>query len=171
MDVVNNRLNEKQRDFFRKFCNYTGEQIYFYGSIQRMDYIKGKSDIDIDIFTNNLPSLIHKISMFLNIEKHNFRKTIFKLGNNVIYGSKTMYINEENDIKVEISLYDEKYKSLVLADHKRGCNLPLYITIALYIVKVLYYEFGIISIDVYRRIKNILINSDELRFIVLDNII
>lgn len=167
---TSNRLTEKQKQFFVNFCNYTGEELYFYGSIKRMDYIQGKSDIDTDIFTSNTVSTIQKICNFLHIPKSDFKKTILKIGNKVVYGSKTMYQSKEYDVKVEISVFNEKYKELVLQEHQvKGSNLKPHVTFSLYIIKIMYYILGIISPTYYSRIKNFLINSSEPKFVALDN--
>jgi hypothetical protein len=169
-DVVKNRLTENERVFFDKLSLYIDTELYFYGSIQRPDYVKGKSDIDIDIFTDNDSSTIQKLCSFLHLKKGEFRKAVYKINNIMVYGYKTKYKDEKNNINVEIAVYNDKYKSLVLYDHNNCRYLPLYVTISLFIIKFLYYTLGIMPDKMYKRCKQFLMNpGDELKFILLDN--
>jgi predicted nucleotidyltransferase len=170
MESIKHKLTQSEQSFFENISEYIDKEIYFYGSIKRSDYIKGKSDIDIDIFTENENSTIQKLSNYLNIKKSEFRKIIYKTNNTLVYGYKTKYKDINNKINVEISIYNEKYKSLVLYDHNNGCFLPFYISFALIIVKLLYYNLGIISENSYKICKQFLMNpNNELRFILVDN--
>lgn len=170
MEVVKNRLTENEAIFFDKLSLYIDQEIYFYGSIQRPDYIKGKSDIDIDIFTDNESSTIQKLCSFLHLQRSEFRKAVYKINNTVVHGFKSKYQDEINHINIEISIYNNKYKTLVLYDHNNCRYLPLYVTISLFIIKFLYYTLGIMSDKVYRRCKQFLMNpGDELKFIVVDS--
>ena len=58
--------------------NYIDDEIYLYGSIRRMDYIPDKSDLDIDLFTDNENSLIYKLCNFLHLKKNDFKKVVYK---------------------------------------------------------------------------------------------
>ena len=170
MESIKHKLTQSEQSFFENISEYIDKEIYFYGSIKRSDYIKGKSDIDIDIFTENENSTIQKLSNYLNIKKSEFRKIIYKTNNTLVYGYKTKYKDINNKINVEISIYNEKYKSLVLYDHNNGCFLPFYISFALIIVKFFYYNLGIISENSYKICKQFLMNpNNELRFILVDN--
>ena len=170
MEIIKDKLTQNEQIFFENMSQYIDKELYFYGSIQRSDYIKGKSDIDVDIFTENENSTIQKLCNFLNLKKSDFRKIIYKTNNLLIYGYKTKYKDEVNKIDVEISVYNEKYQSLVLYDHNNGNYLPFYVTIALFIIKTLYYNLGVITEKSYKRCKQFLMNpNDELRFILVDS--
>ena len=169
MEPLKNRFTERQRQFFSNLSNYIGEDIYFYGSVMRFDYIKGKSDIDICIFTNNVSSTLHKLSVFLNIPRQQFKKIILKIENKVVHGSKTAFENTEDDIDVEISVFDETYKEQVLMDNER--NIPIYKLVILYIIKICYYVLDIISGENYKQLKRFIMNDNEKKFIVMDNFI
>jgi hypothetical protein len=170
MEYIKSKLTLNENIFFENISQYIDKELYFYGSIQRSDYLKGKSDIDVDIFTENENSTIQKLCTFLNLKRSDFRKIIYKTNNTLIYGYKSKYKDEINKINVEISIYNEKYKSLVLYDHNNGNYLPFYITFLLFIIKILYYNLGIISDMFYKRCKQFLMNpNDELRFILVDN--
>lgn len=88
----------------------------------------------------------------------------------MVYGYKSKHADEINKIDVEISIYNDKYKTLVLDDRSICRNLPFYVTISLFIIKFLYYTLGIMPNKVYKRLKQFLMNkNDEFKFILLDN--
>jgi hypothetical protein len=168
-DKINKRLTDSQKDFFNKLSIYIDKPIYFYGSISRSDYLPGKSDIDIDIFTDNESSTIYMLCNYLNLNKKNFRKSVYKINSKMVYGYKGKYEDEMNNIKIEISVYNNKYKHIVLQDQESNIVLPLYVTIILIIAKFLYYNLGILSKDMYRKCKQYLMNKGgELKFILVD---
>ena len=43
---------------------YLDTKLYFYGSVQRNDYIDNVSDIDICIFSDNIDSTILKVQQY-----------------------------------------------------------------------------------------------------------
>ena len=104
-DNTMNRLTRNQREFFDKLSFYIDKPINFYGSIQRVDYIPGKSDVDVDIFTDNESSTIQMVCSFLHIPRKQFRKTVLKINSHMVYGYKGKYEDEKNGINVEISTY------------------------------------------------------------------
>lgn len=170
MDITDKRLTQNQRDMLNKISIYIDKPIYIYGSINRSDYIPGKSDIDIDIFTDNESSTMNILSNLLNLNKTDFRKSIFKIDSFMVFGYKTKYSDQANGINFEISIYNDKYKNIVLYDHNNGRFLPFYITFILYIIKILFYELNFISKKFYKRCKRFLMNpDDELKFIEVDN--
>lgn len=165
MELENKRLTEKQKIFFNNLSMYISKPLYFYGSIKRTDYIPGKSDIDLAIFTDNESSTIQKLCNFLNVKKSDFKKTVYKINSNMVYGYKIQHEDESNEINVEVAIYNNKYKELVLED-QINTTLPFYITMVLYIVKLLFYNLKLISKEMYKRIKRFLMNkNDELKFI------
>jgi len=170
MDLINKRLTSEQKIFLDNFSQYIDKPLYFYGSIKRSDFIKGKSDIDVDIFTDNESSTILLICNFLNIKQSDVKKFVYKINNNVVYGYKTKYENEIYGLKLEISIYNNKYKKSVLYDRNYGENLPLHVIIILYVIKVMFYNLNLISKKTYKRCKRFLMNpGDELKFIEVDN--
>jgi predicted nucleotidyltransferase len=171
METTKNTLTTKQRDFFEKLRNYVDKPVYFYGSIQRNDYYPGRSDVDIAIFTENEWSTIYVLCNFLNLSKKDFKKSIYKLNNKIFHGYKAKYKDEDSNIEVEISLYNEKFKDAIMNEHSRNLVLPFYFSFVLIIIKVLYYDMGIVSKDFYRKCKRFIMNdNNEQKFILLDNI-
>ena len=135
METTKNKLTPDQKEFFDKLKNYINLPIYFYGSIQRNDYFPGKSDFDIDIFTDNETSTIYQLCNFLNLKKSDFKKSVYKINDNVIYGYKVKYKDETKQFKIEMGLYDEKFKEIVMKDHLKDFDLPLYMSVILIIIK------------------------------------
>lgn len=155
------RLNDKQQLFFKKLKDYMNEPMYFYGSCCRFDYIPGKSDIDIYMYTNDIKLTYMKLKAFLKtwnedaivVQRHLYT------GNNILFGRKIKY-NSKDSGQIEIVIKDIKYKDDDVKYLRDINTLPLYITILLYILKWLYYYTPFISKYVYLKTKrNILNNS------------
>jgi hypothetical protein len=174
METTKNNLTPYEKDFFDKLRNYIEKPIYFYGSIQRDDYFPQMSDIDIDIFSDNEKSTIILIQNFLNLNKSNFKKSFYKMDktNLVIPGYKSKYIDEDYDLNVEISVYNEKYKGEILREHTSKFNLPIYITIVLIFLKILHYNLKLLPTSYYSKFKKFLTNNfydnNKAEFIILD---
>lgn len=167
-NTIKNKLTLPEQIFVENLSMYIDKTIYFYGSILRSDYMKGKSDIDIDIFTDNSSSTIQKICNLLNIKKYEFKKFILKIDNTIVNGYKIKYKAEF--INTEISVYDEKYKNIILQEHNIAYNLPLYASIALFIIKQLFYNLKLISSKTYKNCKRFIMNKNgELKFIELES--
>ena len=170
MENVNQRLTQEQKNFFYNLTEYINEDIYFYGSILRADFISGKSDVDIDIFTDNESSVIYKLCNLLKLKKSDFKKSVYKIKKDVVYGYKAKYNNPDEGIDVELSIYNNKYKKLILEDHSKDQFLPFYVTIILFIIKFLFYNLEILPKKLYKRCKRFLLNeNDELKFIEVDS--
>jgi predicted nucleotidyltransferase len=159
MESTRNKLTEKQQIFFDNLSNQLDTKIYFYGSIQRYDYLSKSSDIDICIFTNNEKQTIIQIQNFLNIEKNNFKKTVYKINDKIIHGYKIKYQEPENYIFVEICIYNEKYKDIILNHHKNKINVPFYVSFILLINKFFYIYLGILPKKIFYKIKNFIMDT------------
>jgi len=151
METTKNKLPEVMQDFFRRLSDYLNTKLYFYGSVQRSDYFPGSSDIDVDIFTDNADSTIAKLQHFLTVQRKSFKKIIYNIDNKVVHGYKIMY--KQLPTPVEFSIYNEKNKSSVLHEHRKKMQVPFYISFGLFIIKKLYYNIHIISLDTYSQWK------------------
>jgi hypothetical protein len=158
MEHTKNKIPKKIQEFIDKLKEYIDTKIYYYGSIQRYDYFMNKSDIDFSVFTDNVDSMIHKISNYLHIKKKKFHKILWNSKSKIIEGYKVNYYNENPDFRLEITIYDEKYKEEVLEDHNIPCNMPIYILILLVFLKLLYYNLQMIPRSFYSHYKKILFN-------------
>jgi hypothetical protein len=169
METTKNQLSSYQKDFFNKLRNYIDKPIYFYGSIQRDDYFPKSSDIDIDIFTDNEYSTIYALCNFLNLKTTDFKKSVYKIDKKVVKGYKTKYVDESNNLMLEISLYNERVKDIIVQEHSRTNVLPIYVSVVLIIIKFMYYNLNIMSKEVFRSCKQFLMNeNNEMKFIILN---
>ena len=74
-----------------------------------------------------------------------------------MHGYKIVY--KQLQIPVEFSIYNEKNKTAVLHEHRKKMQVPFYISFGLFIIKKLYYDIHIISLDTYRQWKLILLSK------------
>jgi hypothetical protein len=160
METTKNKMPDFAENFFTKLSRYLDTKIYFFGSIQRIDYFPSSSDIDADIFTDNENSTILKLQNFLGVKRYEFKKFVYRLHKTktVVYGHKIKYDNKENNFSTEISIYNEKIKHAVLEEHLSKTDLPFYISFLLIIVKTLYYKFNILPKPVYYFFKKLIMN-------------
>lgn len=150
----NIQQNNNLKHFLENLSVYIDEPIFIYGSILRPDY-NIKSDIDVCVFTNNINSLMLKLQHFLSVNKQNFKKIFWRLPNTkrLAIGNKIFYENKENNLLVEISLYDKKYKQEILNEHYSKTILPFYATFLLFIIKYLHYDLSILNRKNYAYLK------------------
>ena len=155
METTKNEMSEYAKHFFNKLSIYLDKKLYFYGSIQRKDYFPNSSDIDVDIFTDNMTSTISKMQHFFGVEQDKFKKIIYKLHktDKIVYGYKFKYKEPENHFFTEISIYHEKYKDAVLLEHTSKFQLPFYVLYLLIILKYFYYNLNLIPKDYYKYLK------------------
>lgn len=158
MNEIRESLPNHVKEFFYRLRNYLDTELYFYGSINRSDYIHGQSDIDIAIFTENESSVISKLQHFLHVKKDAFNKVIWKLRGNVIYGYK-IKCEEFMDIKCEIAIYNIEYKQLLLEEFKSNDNIPLHLAILIFILKTFHYTIPLISKSTYMNWKVYIFNT------------
>ena len=71
----------------------------------------------------------------------------------MVYGYKVMYENPDINLAAEFSIYNNKYKKQVLEMHLKKTVVPFYVSIMLYIIKKLYYDFHLINYEWYRYLK------------------
>lgn len=148
------------KDFFYNLKNYLDSELYFYGSINRSDYIHGKSDIDLAIFTDNEYSLINRLQHFLHAQKNDFKKVLWKLEGQMIYGFKIKCDPDLLDgAECEIAIYNNDFKDLLKFEFQRNDNVPIFLFIILYILKFFHYTFPIIPKNIYVKIKRIMFNK------------
>ena len=161
METTKNIISEHNKIFFEKIKNYLDTKIYFFGSIQRDDYFPKTSDIDIALFTDNIKSTITKLQTFLNVDKSEFKSFVWRLNydNSLVKGYKILYKEPENELAVEISIYDEKYKHGILEEHNGKKDLPFYATYALIIIKYLFYTLNMLPKEWFVYFKNLILTK------------
>ena len=134
MEDIRDRLGEYKYNYFNSLQNYLETELYFFGSIKRVDYFSNASDIDIIVITDNVKSILSKIQTYLNISKDNTQKifqqhSVYDKG--IITGYKIKYKNDENNIEFDLLIYDEKFRNIVLQNINNINNFPLYMIIIL----------------------------------------
>jgi hypothetical protein len=175
METTNNKLPDNIVSFFKELSEYLDTKILYFGSVQRGDYFPGKSDIDVDIFTDNEHSIITKMQHFMNIDKKKFKNFIWRLNhdNTMAHGHKVMYKNEEQNFNAEFSIYNEKYKQGILKEHLAKTILPFYATWMLIILKFFHYTIPLLEYKTFsylkKKILTLGIGLPDDQFIVLDS--
>jgi len=164
METTKNKLDPSVRIFLKNLSAYLNTKLYFYGSVQRNDYILNESDIDIDIFTDNVESTILKLSHYLHVPKSKFKKTFSVTYKDDIYKYKTIgykiyYTSPDLISPIEFCIYNEKDKEETLQLHREKFNIPFYISWMLIFIKFLFYTLNIIPLSIYREIKNWLLSQ------------
>ena len=170
METTKNELPKNVKAFFYELSEYLDAKLYFFGSVQRSDFVPGKSDIDIALFTDNEQSLMNKMQHFLHVDKNDFEKVIWIINETTTYGYKVKYINEKDNIQSEFCIYNNKFKDIILNDHITKLDLPIYVSILLYILKFLYYKLSIFDKKTFAYFKRLILNgSANTKFLVLNN--
>lgn len=159
METTRNEMTPYSKTFFDKLRTYLDTKLYFYGSIQRNDYFPSHSDIDVDIFTHNIDSVVYKIQNFLDIDKEKIKRFVLKINDTIVVGKKIIVKRPDHNFRAEISIFEEKYKELVLYEHNRKNDLPIIIGMLVYILKFLYYQLNVIDRISYKKTKQFLLNS------------
>lgn len=158
MNKIRDDFPQDLKNFLINLQNYIDTDLYFYGSVIRPDYIHGKSDIDIAIFTDNEYSIMSRLQHFLHVKQDAFDKVVWKLEGKMIYGYKIKcdkYINS----KCEIAVYNNDFKEILLTEMNNYKTIPFYISVLLFILKTLYYTFPVLSAETYATYKRIVFNK------------
>jgi hypothetical protein len=158
MNTIRDDFPKDVKDFFKRLENYLDTDLYFYGSVNRSDYVHNKSDIDIAIFTDNEYSTITKLQHFLHVKRNAFDKVIWKLDGKMIYGYK-IKCEKYMDIKCEIAIYNNDFKNILIKEISQYNSVPPHIAILLFILKTMYYTFPIISQQTYSSYKRYIFNE------------
>jgi predicted nucleotidyltransferase len=148
-----NKLTLEEDKLINGLSSYLDIPFYYYGSIQRDDYIKGKSDIDVAIFTDNEQSVIFKMQHYLKVDKEKFKKVLWKLkqNNTITYGYKLKY--EKDKMNIEFAVYNEKSKKDIIEFQDNTILIPFYIKWILSLLKVLHYQLNILPSNYYMFLK------------------
>jgi predicted nucleotidyltransferase len=158
MNTIRDDFPKDVKDFFKRLENYLDTELYFYGSVNRSDYIHGKSDIDIAIFTDNEYSVISQLQHFLHVKRNAFDKIVWRLQGEMNYGYK-IKCGKYIDINCEIAIYNNDFKESILARMKKNNEVPFYAAIIIYILKTMHYTIPILSEKIYTKLKNYVFNE------------
>jgi hypothetical protein len=142
METTKNPLTKTQEQFLSTLGSYVGSRFYYFGSIQRSDYIIGESDIDIDIFSYQPEKMARRLLHLLNGPYVSMKRVWWSFDGNEINGYKIKYKrpaslenNISEKIKIEFSIYNEDVKDLVLEKHRKQIFISPYLSSILLFVK------------------------------------
>lgn len=159
MNTLRNDLPKNIKDFFNNISKYIDNELIFYGSVTRSDYVPGKSDIDVAIFTDNEQSEISKLQQVLHVKRDAFEKIVWKLNGKMIYGYKIM-CEKYTEINCEIAIYNNDFKEVLLDEFNKPLkNQSIFIFALLYILKTFYYHIPLLPQKTYVNLKRIILND------------
>ena len=159
MNTLRNDLPKNIKDFFNNISKYIDNELIFYGSVTRSDYVPGKSDIDVAIFTDNEQSEISKLQQVLHVKRDAFRKIVWKLNGKMIYGYK-IKCEKYTEINCEIAIYNNDFKEVLLDEFNKPLkNQSIFIFALLYILKTFYYHIPLLPEKTYINLKRIILNE------------
>jgi len=153
LNQIRDKLDKKEYEFLSIFEDQLELTLYFIGSITRSDFIKGKSDLDIEVFTENMTSTKYKVNHLLNYyyKKKEPKYMVFKINGTPISGYKYCFKNK--DIFFDFTIYKKESQELLLHQRIIEINIPVTLSIFLFIIKYLYYYLHVINNDQYSFIK------------------
>jgi len=158
MKHVEQKLSIKSKLFLTTLSNYIDISFYYFGSILRPDYIPGSSDVDIDIFTDNEYSTVSKLLNYIKYSRKNVKNVVWVLADGTTsYGYKINHVLDSENM-FEYSIYNTRFKDKILAEHRGKIVLPIYITVCLQLLKILFYKFNLISGKTYSETKRYLLS-------------
>jgi predicted nucleotidyltransferase len=158
MNEIKQDLPYNVKLFFIKLSNYIDNQLYFYGSVQRIDYIHGESDIDVGILTDNEYSIMKKMQHYLKVDKKDFYKVAWKVKNTYVYGYKLRYYNKKENIRAEFAIFNNKFRNIIYNEHLNTLYVPYYGLIMLFILKFFHYTLKIINKKTFQAYKRYIFN-------------
>ena len=156
LENIKYKLRDHDYYFLKSIQDYIDSELYFYGSVARFDYFPGKSDIDIVIITDNVESIVKKLQNYLKVEKYAIEKTVNYMHDDkkMSYAYKINYEDLENNLSLELFVYDEKYRAYILNDINKKNNIPFYIVLILYILKICFYYLKILPDELFKYLKD-----------------
>jgi len=176
METTKNRLPEKISNFFNNLSDVLDTKLLFFGSVQRNDYFPGNSDIDVDVFTDNVKSTITKMQYYLHLSKAEFKRFVWHLNDKnktLAKGYKVMYRSPDGTFSAEFSIYNQKFKQSILDEHLHKTSLPFYASWMLVILKFLYYKLNLMDKKTFgflkKKIMTFMIGLPDDQFVVLDS--
>ena len=155
LEEVKDKLGKNQYNYFLQIKEQIDLPLYFLGSITRCDYIKGKSDLDIEVFTDNFDSTILKMEYLFDYyqRKRTRNFIVFKINNIPISGYKYYFKDKQQNICFDFTIYNKSSQNIVLHHRIIEKNIPYLLSLFLVMIKILYYHLSIINNSIYSYIK------------------
>lgn len=155
MNTPPDTLPPSLQRYFRRMADHLDQDVYFYGSVTRDDYIHGKSDIDVAIFADNEASVLSKLQHFLRVPRDAVHKIVWKLNGRMMYGHKVKI----PELLTEVCVYNAEYQEYLLRDFRSPNENQSWFTYGvLYLLKFLHYRLSLLPKSVYIDTKNYLLN-------------
>ncbi|MDA9072290.1 nucleotidyltransferase domain-containing protein [bacterium] len=157
MEKYKDRLDDYKYNFLLDLQTHLNQELIFFGSINRMDYFKNNSDIDIAIITDNTHSVLFKIQHYLNVDKIDIKKIyqqFNKKNTNIVRGYKIKYKDVDRNFRFDLVVYDEKYRPFVLDNIYKHNTMPILLSALLCILKFLFYKLYLFPKSFFMQIKN-----------------
>ena len=157
MEKYKDRLDDYKYNFLLDLQTHLNQELIFFGSINRMDYFKNNSDIDIAIITDNTHSVLFKIQHYLNVDKIDIKKIyqqFNKKNTNIVRGYKIKYKDVDRNFRFDLVVYDEKYRTFVLDNIYKHNTMPILLSALLCILKFLFYKLYLFPKSFFMQIKN-----------------
>jgi hypothetical protein len=171
LNKIKEKLSKEQYSYFSELQEKIGLPLFFMGSITRSDYIKGKSDLDIEIFSDNVTSTKEKLNYLFNYYEGQKENTIIIVKIKDVPFSGYKYKVNDSEIEFDLTLYKKESQKTILYYRIREINIPFTISAFLIIIKFLHYRLNIINERNYYLIKKSvweLYNSEKVFFKLLN---
>ena len=157
MEKYKDKLDDYKYNFLLDLQTHLNQELIFFGSINRMDYFKNNSDIDLAIITDNTHSVLFKIQHYLNVDKTNIKKIyqqFNKKTTNIVRGYKIKYKDVDRNFRFDLVVYDEKYRPFVLDNIYKHNTMPIVLSALLCILKFLFYKLYLFPKSFFMQLKN-----------------
>ncbi len=137
MDIshVAHKLTPEQLIFFLKLTNILNGRLQFFGSIARKDFTIGKSDVDVQIFSENSQSDLLILSHFLQENGVDFISRFVKFKPNQLYTISGFKYTIKNPFKTDILVFDANNEDILTMQYKRAIVIPFVYLVLLKILK------------------------------------
>ena len=161
MELPKHPLTIEQSRFFSKLRSFLPEKLYFYGSILRDDFLPGLSDIDVLYFTkDDLKTTVKNAYRYLQQDTRATKIQMLHFlyhssgTKQIISGYKLKYTNIPDGIIVELSIYDDKFKHMIMDEQRKKASIPFYIVWTMMFLKMLAYKYRVLPEDTFRWVKD-----------------
>ena len=155
LEQIKHKLDKVQYDYFLYLKEMINLPLFFTGSITRSDFIKGKSDFDIEVYTDNIGStkLIVDNLFHTPYKKDKNKIIILKMNNIPLSGYKYYFKNNEKNICFDFCLYKKECQQLLEIINRKNTNIPFILSSVLIIIKFLHYHLNLINDNTYNYLK------------------
>ena len=173
LEQIKHKLDKEQYDYFLYLKEIINLPLFFTGSITRYDFIKGKSDFDVEVCSDNVSStkLILDNLFHQPYKKDKNKIIVLKMNNIPISGYKYYFKNNEKNICFDFCLYKKECRQLLELIHTKNTDIPFMLSGILIIIKYLHYHLNVINNNTYIYLKQKLwFLYNKITVVVLDEL-